>query len=147
MASWFIYEVKWQPNAPPFAKSLRVANARLRAGDWEAPTLTADKTIYEWRSPLLTAADVCRILYESNAQPAQVMRWECTCGDWAACSAGLTECGYHRPYKGENEEDERCYHYDENRARFGTHRSSKITKSKRSRGLNPMRLQWVRRGR
>jgi hypothetical protein len=139
MASWAVYEVIWQPNTPPFAKSLRVANARLRAGDWEAPTLTADKTIYRWRSPLLTAADVYRILYESNAQPEQVTRWDCNCGDWNECDDGLTECGYHRPYRGEDEYHDRCYYFDENQARFGGRPSTKVAKHKRTRRFRTMK--------
>jgi hypothetical protein len=133
MAEWYIYEVRWKHDIPPFANNLRVANARLRRADYDAPILTVDGFVHRWRNPTITAKDVFRILYESNTNVGLVMRRLCSCEDWDACDAGLTDCTYRRTYAGENEDDVRCVWYDENYAKFYEHNHpSRILKSKRN---------------
>ena len=139
MARWFIFTIDWRANVPPFARNLRVANARLRKLDYDAPTLTTDVYRYRWRAALLTARDVFRVLAGANAQPGYVRRWQCTCEHWSDCDAGLTDCGPRRAHRDENKEWLRCGWVDEDYEQFYRHAPTKVVKSKRTRGLRPMR--------
>lgn len=145
MARWFVYEVQWKRGVPPFAKNLHVANARLQRIDYDAPLLTEKGFVHRWRNPTVTARDVYRILHESNAQPGIVNRWECKCDDWGDCAVGLTECGQHRAHRGENEEDDRCYWFDENSAKFyESNRPTRILKEKRNPSKWPVEKRRAR---
>lgn len=139
MGKWYVYEVLWKSGVPPFPKNLRVANARLQRADYDAPVLTTDGFIDRWRNPLLTAKNVFRILYESNANVGLVQRHECPCDCWNDCNTNLTKCGYRRAYRGENEDDDRCNWYDENGAKFYQHNQpTRILKSNGNK-TNPTR--------
>jgi hypothetical protein len=134
MARWFIYDVRWFRDAPPLPKNLAVANRRLRREDHEVPLLAEDgfveslewNAFYKefeivprrWRSPLLTAEDVYRILLVSNANPGRVMRWECRCESWTDCDEGLTDCRFRRPHRGEDATRNDCVWVNEDFDRF-----------------------------
>lgn len=137
MARWYIFKVHWARGAPPFARNLRVANARLYKADGDAPPLTVNGFVFRWRNATLTAKDVYRILAESNAQPGAVIRWRCDCDDWHDCDAGLTKCGPRRAHANENKDDLRCVWVDEDYERFYAHNQpTRILKSKRNRRLH-----------
>lgn len=99
MARWFIVDVRWEADVPPLPRNLAVANRRIRREDSYAPELTERGFVdpstggpARWRFPLLGAADVFRILRDSNCRPLCVSFHECRCWDWSACDRRETEC-------------------------------------------------------
>jgi hypothetical protein len=132
MARWFIYDVQWLHNVPPLHRNLAIANRRIQHEDWDAPLLTAEGFVESverlespimfrprrWRKPLLTAEDVYRILYVSNANVWSVRRWECRCNNWDECDNGLTECSFRWPHRGEDAAQNDCMWFNEGFFRF-----------------------------